>query len=171
MRLTGSASSPAAPVPAAFQGAGLGCAVLAVPPVRGEPHWQRKSVTVEKASLYLLWFARGVTQCIAQDVRRLIITLPANRAGKGRWPAAACTRPPRPAGWQLPLRGAGAAGRIPSVRGATRGLWARPHAWGPRAPVMPIWPQIVLRLARSLALLWHGMLCRGPAVSHGRRRR
>lgn len=26
--------------------------------------------------------ARGVTQCIVQDVRRLIITLPANRAGK-----------------------------------------------------------------------------------------
>lgn len=52
---------------------------------------------------------------------------------------AACTRSPRPVGPQPPL---GAPGP-PGVRGATRGLWVRPLAWGPCAPNTPLWPQIV----------------------------
>lgn len=124
--------------------------VLAVPPAWGELRWQRKSVSVEKALLYLLWFARGVTQCIVQDVRRLIITLPTDGAGKGRWPGTACTRAPRLEGWQPLLRGTGAAGHIPWAHGVTRGLWARPHAWGPPATIVTIWPQIVPGLLAHL---------------------
>lgn len=59
--------------------------------------------------------------------------------------------------------GMGAASHVPWVHGATRGLWARSDAWGPRALILLIWPQIAPGL---LALLRHGMLQQGLAVSH-----
>lgn len=76
----------------------------------------------KKSLFYLLCFARGVTQCIAQDVRRLIITL--LQTGLGReGKVAACTRPPRPMG-QQPLRGA------PGPPGASRGCAGQHVAFG-----------------------------------------
>lgn len=78
---------------------------------------------------------RGVTQCIAQDVRRLIITLPANRAGKvvaglrlhkaGRIP---CGSPPPGVAWRCDLRCRGrVAGRAAApARRSPPGL-----LWGP----------------------------------------
>lgn len=87
--------SPAAEQLPSHPGCVLGSPVRAhgVSPSRGEPRWQRKSASVEKS--FCICSPLRVTQCIVQDVRRLIITLPANRAGKV---AGRCLHKALPAG-------------------------------------------------------------------------
>lgn len=71
-------------------------------------------------------------------------------AGKGREGGRLHKAPPAH-GAAAAARGTRAARRVPWVRGATRGLWVRPLAWGPCAPNTPLWPQIVPGwFARSL---------------------
>lgn len=109
-----------------FGGAGLGA--------RGKASLA-EGVSLKK--LLFLWFAGAVTQSIAQDVRRVIITQPRSGAG---WEQ----------GLRWPGRGAGAAGAVPWVLGAvpwvlgvTRGLGdaASPGALLPQTRLL--WPQIV----------------------------
>lgn len=73
------------------------------------------------------WFARGVTQCIAQDVRRLIITLPMDGqrdgAGEGKVNGSCSHQAPVAGGaWELPAMSHGCTGRhVASGRGLMRG--------------------------------------------------
>lgn len=72
---------PSTPTPSPLRfGAGAGASLAG----------EGKLVAVEKKKkffFHLLRFAAGVTQCVAQDARRLIITLPTSRAGEGRCPS------------------------------------------------------------------------------------
>lgn len=137
-------------VPVVPRGAGLVCAGLAVPPASLAEEvgdcWKSFSVCSGLAG--------GVTQCMAQDARRLIITLPTGGQRRGgRWPGAARTRPR----W-----GTGAAGHVPWVHGATRGPLGAVWRMGPSCPNSADLAPNCARVA------WPGMSRRGPAAPHGR---